>query len=181
MAHERGTRVFVSGSQAATESFGEQLGRVLPAGALVLLDGELGSGKTAFVRGLARGLGVEDRVASPTYALLQTYTGRLELSHLDAWMEGRERAFLLDGGLDALAGGGVSVIEWASRVIDVLPATRLRIEFAHAGPTERSVRAWVEGPDALAADLARALASVSAGGELREVATGAKEHGGRAH
>lgn len=169
-----GERAFVSRSQAATESLGEQLGRVLPAGALVLLDGELGSGKTAFVRGLARGLGVTDRVASPTYALLQTYAGRLELSHLDAWMESRERAFLLDGGLDALASGGVAVIEWASRVLDVLPATRIRCTFEHAGPEQRRVCAWVEGTDALAAELARALASVNAGGELVEVARGAE-------
>lgn len=169
-----GERAFVSDSQAATESLGEQLGRALPAGALVLLDGELGSGKTAFVRGLARGLGVTDRVASPTYALLQTYSGRVELSHLDAWMESRERAFLLDGGLDALASGGVAVIEWASRVVDVLPATRLRCTFEHAGPERRRVRAWVEGTDALAAELARALARVEPGAQLVEVAPGAE-------
>jgi tRNA threonylcarbamoyladenosine biosynthesis protein TsaE len=156
MARERRLR---SSSPAATERLGEELGRRLVPGALVALDGELGSGKTCLVRGLARGLGVTERVTSPTYALLATYPGRLELLHFDAWMEGRERAFLLDGGLDCLASGGVAVIEWAERVLDVLPATRLRIELAHAGHEQRTLRVWIEGP--ATSDEAPALAALA--------------------
>jgi tRNA threonylcarbamoyladenosine biosynthesis protein TsaE len=151
-------RRFVSESQAATEALGEVIGARLEAGALLLLDGELGSGKTTFVRGLARGLGVRERVTSPTYALLQTYTGRLELSHLDAWMEGRERAFLIDGGAEALAQAGVAVIEWGGRVAQFLPEARLRLELEHAGPERRRVRAWVEGAGPPAERLAALLA-----------------------
>lgn len=162
-------RRFRSRSPAATERLGEELGRRLPPGALVALDGELGAGKTCLVRGLARGLGVTERVTSPTYALLQTYPGRLELAHLDAWMEGRERAFLLDGGLEWITGAGssgVTVIEWASRVLDVLPPERLRIELAHAGPEERRVRLWVEGRGPRAGELDAVLAALPAVPEL---------------
>jgi tRNA threonylcarbamoyladenosine biosynthesis protein TsaE len=154
-----------STSPEATEELGAELGRRLFPGALVLLDGELGSGKTCFVRGLARGLGVRDRVTSPTYALLQTYAGRLELLHFDAWMEGRERAFLRDGGLESLERGGVAVIEWAERVADVLPRERLRVHFAHAGPRERALVLHVEGTGPAAepyAALLRALPAIPA-------------------
>lgn len=134
-----------SSAPEATEALGEALGAVLIGGALVLLDGELGAGKTCFTRGLARGLGVVDPVSSPTYALLQAYDGRLRLLHFDAWMEGRERAFLRDGGLEELDARGVALVEWGARVADVLPLPRLRLELAHEGPNVRRVSARLEG------------------------------------
>ncbi|MFO1009917.1 MAG: tRNA (adenosine(37)-N6)-threonylcarbamoyltransferase complex ATPase subunit type 1 TsaE [Planctomycetota bacterium] len=146
-----------SRSAAATEAVGEALGRALEPGALVTLDGELGSGKTCFVRGLARGLDVEDRVSSPTYALLQTYTGRMPLAHLDAWMEGRERAFLADGGLEALPADGVTVIEWADRIAELLPPERLALRLEHAGPETRELVLRVAGASERTAALAGAL------------------------
>lgn len=134
-----------SGSAEATEALGEALGRALVGGELVLLDGELGAGKTCFARGLARGLDVTDPVSSPTYALLQTYAGRLRLLHFDAWMEGRERAFLRDGGLEELDAHGVALVEWGERVAEVLPRPRLRIALAHEGREARRVSARLEG------------------------------------
>ncbi len=128
-----------SRSESATESLGEEIGRALSAPALIALDGELGAGKTCFVRGLARGLDVRDAISSPTYALLQTYAGRQDLHHLDAWMEGRERAFLSDGGLEWVAGSGVTVIEWAERVADFLPLPRLSVRIDVASPVERRI------------------------------------------
>jgi len=175
-------RSFLTDSQAATEALGEELGRSLFPGALLVLDGQLGSGKTAFVRGLARGLGVVERVSSPTYALLQTYPGRLELAHLDAWMEGRERAFLLDGGLEALQPGGVTVIEWGERVLDVLPPTRLRARFEHAGPSARRIRLEVEGRDAASARWRALLAGLAAApGRAEFSELGAKDAPPAAH
>lgn len=105
-----------------TEALGQGLGRVVPAGVLIALHGDLGAGKTCLVRGLARGLGLEQPISSPSYTLMQTHEGgRLPLHHFDAWMEGRQKAFLGDGALEAWEGEGVSVVEWAERVHDWLP------------------------------------------------------------
>lgn len=178
---EHAARRFLSRSPRATEALAQALGERLTElvrrdasrrGALVLLDGELGSGKTCFVRGLARGLGVVDRVSSPTYALMASYAGTVGLDHFDAYMEGRERAFLLDGGLDCLASGGVAAIEWASRVKDVLPLPRVAVELAHEGESERSLVLRVEGSGRAADELAAAIASLPAGDELEEAHDG---------
>ena len=149
----RRTRSFVSHSPAATERLGRWLGERLGPGSVLALDGDLGSGKTTFVRALAAGLGVRDAVTSPTYALLQTYPGRLELAHFDAWMEGRERSFLAQGGWEWLGADGVAVVEWARRVSEWLPAERLSIEFAHRGEEERSLVLRVEGEGPRAREL----------------------------
>lgn len=154
---------WISRDADATESLGEAIGRAAFRGLVVALDGELGAGKTCFVRGLARGLDVEDVVASPTYALMASHAGRLPLHHFDAWMEGRERAFLADGGAEWLDGDGVAVVEWASRVASSLPADRLEIAIEHAGPNDRRVRARVLGAGERAARIARIL------GELRAI------------
>jgi tRNA threonylcarbamoyladenosine biosynthesis protein TsaE len=138
----------VSTSAAATRDLGRALGRLLPPGAVLRLDGELGAGKTALVQGLAEGLGVDDAIDSPTFTLMKEYEGRLPLYHYDAWMEGRERAFLEGGGEDLFHGRGVAVVEWGSRVADLLPVPHLWIRLAHRSETERSVvLALVEGGD----------------------------------
>jgi tRNA threonylcarbamoyladenosine biosynthesis protein TsaE len=168
MGRER-TRTFLSRSPDATRALGETLGNDLPPGTVVALDGDLGSGKTCFVQGLAAGLGVGDPVTSPTYALLQSYHGRLDLHHFDAYMEGRERAFLQDGGLECMHQGGVAAIEWAGRVKDVLPLPRIWILFEHAGASERQLSISVEGEGADAARLERILARIQAGTGLVEM------------
>ena len=149
MAPER-SRTFLSRSPEATRALGSAIGRALAPDTIVALVGDLGSGKTCFVQGLARGLDVRDPVTSPTYALLQTYSGRLELYHFDAWMEGRERAFLLDGGIEWMHAGGVAAIEWAERVDEVLPRPLLRVAFEHVSAGERRLTLSVEGEGAVA-------------------------------
>lgn len=138
---------FRSLSPEETEAFAERLGRALEPGDLIALDGDLGAGKTLFVRGLARGLDVEESVSSPTYALQHEYEGRLTLHHFDAWMEGRERAFLEDGGAELLGTDGVAVVEWASRIRDALPEPFLQVTLSGdpEGPAARRVELWVEG------------------------------------
>jgi tRNA threonylcarbamoyladenosine biosynthesis protein TsaE len=148
-------------SAEETEALGERLGRALDASALV--DGDLGAGKTCFVRGLARGLDVVDPVSSPTYALLQSYEGRLSFHHLDAWMESRERAFLLDGGLEWIAARGVTVIEWAERVADLLPVPRISVRIERLSPDERVVHVAVVGREVPSGTLSRALRALFAG------------------
>ncbi|HVS12199.1 MAG TPA: tRNA (adenosine(37)-N6)-threonylcarbamoyltransferase complex ATPase subunit type 1 TsaE [Planctomycetota bacterium] len=138
-------RSFLSGSAEATEALGAFLGSRLPPGSLVALHGELGSGKTCFVRGLARGLGVEGDVASPTYTLMHHHPGPVPLYHLDAWMQGRGEAFLEDGGAEWLHAGGVAAVEWAERVAAWLAGPRLAITLEHAGPSERRVHLTAVG------------------------------------
>ena len=141
-------RTFLSTDPDATFALAAALGRAVAPGTLITLDGELGSGKTLFVRGLGAGLDVDDDVASPTYTLLHEYRGRLTLYHFDAWLEGRERAFLLDGGAEWMDASGVAVIEWAERVVDLLPTPRIAVRFEHRGPDERRLALEVvgEGP-----------------------------------
>ena len=85
----------------------------------------------ALARGVAAGLGSADAVHSPSFTLMHTYAGRLPIYHFDAWMEGRERAFLDGGGAEWLDGGGVALIEWASRVVPWLPLPRLGVLLEH--------------------------------------------------
>ncbi len=126
-----------------TEALAEALGRLLTADLVVTLDGELGTGKTTFTRGLAAGLEVTEPVSSPTYTLMHTYPGRLELYHFDAWMEGREAAFLDGGGAEWFRAGGVAVVEWAARVADWLPEERLGVRLEHRG--SGGAEPWLDG------------------------------------
>ena len=132
-APERTGFRLLSRSAEATEGGGGALGRLLLPDSVVALDGDLGAGKTTFVRGLARGLGLEEGVSSPTYVLMQAHEGgRLPLYHFDAWMEGREKALFLDGGDHWLRAGGVAVVEWAERVEPWLPSEGLLLRFSTA-------------------------------------------------
>jgi tRNA threonylcarbamoyladenosine biosynthesis protein TsaE len=102
-------------SPEATEAAGEELGRRLRSGDLVLLRGELGAGKTTFVRGVARGCGSAAPVASPTFQLVRIYPGRVQLAHVDLYRleKGDE---LRDLGLDELLEVGAVVVEWGDRI-----------------------------------------------------------------
>jgi len=148
-------RRFRSLSAEATEEIGSLLGERLWGGVVLTLDGDLGAGKTTFVRGLARGLGIEDGVASPTYTLMQQHDGgRLPLFHFDAWMEGREKALLADGADEFLGQDGVSVVEWAGRVEGWLPGPRLAVELRHETPETRWVILRTAGTEGASGDAA---------------------------
>ena len=119
-----------SRSEQDTAAMGRELGTTLAAGDVVLLHGDLGAGKTAFVRGLAAGLGVDpDEVSSPTFTLIHEYRGgRLTLYHVDLYR--LERAATADLGLEELGvSDGVLAIEWPDRLSHGLPgATAVRID-----------------------------------------------------
>ena len=122
-----------------TGNVGELLARTLRPGDVVLLYGELGAGKTAFVRGLARGLGAKpDDVSSPTFTLIQEYAGRLPLYHVDLYrLEPRE---IPDLGLDDLVlDAGVVAIEWADRWPD-RPRAAVEVTIEHRGGDARALR-----------------------------------------
>ncbi len=130
-------RTVTTSSESETIRVGEELGATLSAGDIVLLFGSLGAGKTAFVRGLAGGVGADpDQVTSPTFALVQEYRGRFTLYHVDLYrLEPRDVDEL---GLDELAVEGAVAIEWADRLPrSMAGAIDVRIE--DAGDDARSV------------------------------------------
>ncbi len=107
----------ISKSPAETETLGEQFGRAARRGQVIALSGDLGAGKTQFVRGLARGLGILGRVHSPTFTLVNEYGGgRLKLFHLDLYRLETAEQILSAGIEEYLSPDGVSVVEWAERL-----------------------------------------------------------------
>ncbi len=118
--------------EQATEEFGAHIASALRPGDLVALEGDLGAGKTTFVRGLARGLGIDaDRVSSPTFITMQTYPGNpVALVHIDAWRV-KDLSTLESIGWDETLEqpGSVFVVEWASRIESALPVHRISIRF----------------------------------------------------
>jgi tRNA threonylcarbamoyladenosine biosynthesis protein TsaE len=129
--------VLISESEDDTAEAGAGLGRSLQAGSVVLLEGELGAGKTAFVRGLAAGLGVEDDpVSSPTFTLVQEYRGRLPLLHADLYRISATESD--DLGLDELGLQGVLAIEWAEK-ISRRPPGAIRVLIEDLGDDRRRI------------------------------------------
>jgi tRNA threonylcarbamoyladenosine biosynthesis protein TsaE len=126
-------------SEEETSAAGERFAAQLRPGDVVLLYGDLGAGKTAFVRGLARGLGAApDDVSSPTFTLIQEYRGRLTLYHVDLYrLQPIEAA---DLGLDELtAGEAIVAVEWAERWAERPPGA-WEIHFEHEGADRRTIR-----------------------------------------
>jgi tRNA threonylcarbamoyladenosine biosynthesis protein TsaE len=123
-------------SPAETEEAGRRLGERLRTGDVVLLTGELGAGKTTFVRGVAQGTGSSAPVASPTFQLVRIYPGRVQLAHIDLYRI-ESPGELADLGLEELADQGAVVIEWGDR-LEVDGAARIDIE--HLGGDRRLIR-----------------------------------------
>ncbi|MCL2747813.1 MAG: tRNA (adenosine(37)-N6)-threonylcarbamoyltransferase complex ATPase subunit type 1 TsaE [Oscillospiraceae bacterium] len=117
---------YISMSERDTEALGEALGRKISTPSVVALSGDLGAGKTVFARGLARGLGVDSPVTSPTFALVHEHRGRLPLFHFDLYrLDGPQDLF--DIGWDDYLGGGVCVVEWGDRAAGEMPPGTLTI------------------------------------------------------
>jgi len=126
-------------SPAETEALGERVGSELRPGDVVLVSGELGAGKTTFIRGACRALGVSERVTSPTFTIGHTYAGRLPVSHLDLYRLAeldQEDPALLD---DYLTRESVSFIEWPAAAEPWLENVTRRVLIEHAGRDERVI------------------------------------------
>lgn len=117
----------ITGSAEETSKIGEQLGRLLNKGNIVCLSGDLGAGKTAFTKGIAKGMGVEGYVTSPTYTIINEYEGRLPLFHFDVYRLNDVEEMHELGYEEYFFGDGVVVIEWADIVRDIIPGERLWI------------------------------------------------------
>ena len=112
---------FYTASAQETEQLGQRLGQRLKPGAVIAYSGDLGAGKTAFTRGLARGLGIEDPITSPTYTIVNEYTGgRLPLFHFDMYRLGSSDELFDIGWEDYLQRGGVCAVEWSENVADAM-------------------------------------------------------------
>ncbi|MBI3973397.1 MAG: tRNA (adenosine(37)-N6)-threonylcarbamoyltransferase complex ATPase subunit type 1 TsaE [Chloroflexi bacterium] len=134
-----------SHSPDETRRIGALLGDLLEPGDVVLLEGNLGAGKTVFAQGVAAGLGVEAPVTSPTFTLIHEHSGRLMFYHVDLYrIEGDAEA--VDLGLeDYFYGGGVTLVEWSGRAPGVLPAEHLAIQLQPRGESERAIRLVASG------------------------------------
>ena len=132
---------FVSKSVKETINFGKRLGRILHPGDIVALCGELGSGKTILTKGIAEGLGVKSSryVNSPTFVILKEYKGRMPLYHFDIYRLNDVSEFSTVGYSEYFYGKGTSVIEWADKIIDILPKDFLKIEMSVKTENERRI------------------------------------------
>lgn len=111
---------FYTASARETEQLGQRLGQRLKPGAVIAYSGDLGAGKTAFTRGLARGLGIEDPITSPTYTIVNEYPGKIPLFHFDMYRLSSSEDLFDIGWEDYLTRGGVIAVEWSERVADAL-------------------------------------------------------------
>lgn len=139
-------RSLVTTSPESTAALGARVGARLFEGAVVLLAGDLGAGKTCFTQGLARALGVEGAVQSPTFVLVQEYPdARVPLRHADLYRLEREVEVLALGLEERVGYDGAWVIEWADRFPDLWPADRLELRLTHHGEARR-IEAVATGP-----------------------------------
>lgn len=111
----------------ATEALGEKLGREARAGQIYCLSGDLGVGKTVFTKGFAKGLGITEHVTSPTFAIVNEYEGRLPLYHFDVYRIGDIEEMDEVGFEEYVMGDGVSLIEWANLIEEILPENRTEV------------------------------------------------------
>jgi len=134
---------FFSDSPAATQALGKRIGERLSAGSIIALSGELGCGKTLLTRGVCDGLGVPLRqVSSPTFVLVNEYLGRLPVFHMDLYrLDNIDDGFEI-GIMDYFnrAETGVMLIEWAEKMLSLLPAGILKVEYEITGPEQRKIK-----------------------------------------
>jgi len=140
--------IYTTNSPAQTEAVGEQLAKTLPPGAVIAYTGDLGAGKTAFTRGLARGLGCTDLVTSPTYTIVNEYlSGRLPLFHFDMYRLASAEELWDIGWEDYLERGGICAVEWSENVMDAME-NAIFVRMEKTG--EESRRITIEGGENLA-------------------------------
>lgn len=138
---------YQSNSAADTERVGAELAAQLSAGAVVAFTGDLGAGKTAFVRGMAKGLGISDRVTSPTFTIVNEYEGgRLPLFHFDMYRLGSAEELFDIGWEDYLSRGGVCAVEWSENIRDGLETDCLQVDIRR-GESENQRIITIEGAE----------------------------------
>ena len=134
---------FITNSELETEQLGERLAKTVSGGAVIAMYGDLGAGKTAFVRGMARGMGLTCRVSSPTFTIVNEYLGERELIHFDMYrLSGAEELFDI-GWEDYISRGAVCVVEWSENVQDAFFGDEIKVTIDKLSDTGRRIR--IEG------------------------------------
>ena len=129
--------IFISKSREETQAFAREYAKTLRAGDVVVLDGEMGAGKTVFVKGIAKALGITDRITSPTYAYMNDYDGKLY--HYDCYrLSSGEDAEGL-GLTDYFYADGICVIEWSENIKYVLPKNCIEVKIEKTGENQRRI------------------------------------------
>ena len=137
---------YITNSELETEDLGARIARQLPDGSVVAFYGELGSGKTAFVRGMARGMGIDAPVSSPTFTIVNEYLGARSLFHFDMYRLGSADELYDIGWEDYLGRNGVCAVEWSENVAGAFEGDEIVVTFRKLGDTAREIT--VEGgPD----------------------------------
>ena len=138
---------FVTHSREETAALGGRLADALKTGRVVAFTGDLGAGKTAFVSGMARALGVEERVTSPTFTIVNEYEGgRLPLFHFDMYRLGDADELFHIGWEDYLARGGICAVEWSENVAEAIEPDAVRVSIVRGGGDNDRIIA-IEGVD----------------------------------
>ena len=133
-------REFISHSVQETEAYAKQLASTFVGGEVLLLHGEMGAGKTHFVKGLAMGLGIDEVVTSPTFALHNSYTGRLTLNHFDFYrIEDSEEVEMLGLNEFFYDKHGVAAIEWSENIANLLPKNCISVRIDKIDDNSRKI------------------------------------------
>ena len=132
---------FLSHSVEDTIRIGQQFGKELASGTVVALIGDLGAGKTHFVKGIARAHGVDpDSVSSPTFTIAHEYRGDLAVHHLDCYRLADARELERTGAHEVIGDEGICLIEWPQRIEELLPAETILVQIRHEGEGVRRIR-----------------------------------------
>lgn len=131
--------VYLSKSEQETEELGRRLAEKLPDGTVVALYGNLGTGKTAFVRGMARGLGLSCRVSSPTFTIVNEYIGPRSLFHFDMYRLGGAEELFDIGWEDYLGRGAVCAVEWSENVREAFTGEEITVSIRRLSEREREI------------------------------------------
>lgn len=138
----------ITRGEEETEALGKKVGQRLVAGDVLAFTGGLGMGKTCFVRGLAKGMGLDANVSSPTFALVNEYRGPLPLFHFDMYRIGDLDDLYSIGFFDYLDAGGVLAIEWSEHIWQALPEHTIKVDFSRIDDQTREIT--LEGGDRFA-------------------------------
>ena len=130
---------FISRNESETEALGERLARSIPGGAVIAMYGDLGAGKTAFVRGMARGLGLDCRVSSPTFTIVNEYLGARELIHFDMYRLSSADELFDIGWEDYISRGAVCAVEWSENVEDAFYGDEIKLTIEKLSDNERKI------------------------------------------
>lgn len=134
---------FISKSEEQTKTIASQFVPFLKPGSLLTLSGNLGSGKTIFVKGIATGLGIKRPITSPTFTIIKEYEAAIPLYHMDAYrLEHSEEDIGFD---EYIYGNGITIIEWACFIEEYIPENRLEFDIAQVDDTTRSITVHARG------------------------------------